>query len=126
MYRKKIEEKFQCPIEYAFSIFGPKWSCRIYCLLLRVRAFRFSDLRSHLKGISDPVLSSTLKKMIKSGLVERIEPNEAVPYARYAVTEKAKSAEPILQQLCEWSRDFSTPENSELLIQCGSCPNNQK
>lgn len=55
MYERKLERGFRCPLEYVFEVFGGKWSTKVFCLIVKEGPVRYTDFRSHLNGISDPV-----------------------------------------------------------------------
>lgn len=121
MYQKKIEDDYMCPLEYALEIFGGKWRSRIYCLLINKGPLRYSKLRCELEGISDPVLSSTLKELMGKGIVERKSYDEMPLRVEYNITEKGFSARPLLQSICKWSATYDITESDVILKQCQSC-----
>ncbi len=103
MYKPKLEKEIRCPLEYGLGIFGGKWNARILCVLSTQGTVRYSVLRRDLCDITDAVLSAALKSLIADGMVERIQYNEIPPRVEYTLSDKGRSALPILQSICQWS-----------------------
>lgn len=121
MYQKKIKEDIRCPLEYGLSVFGGKWKSRIICVLAGKKKLRYSEIRKELCNITDAVLASTLKDLIKDGIVKRKSYDEIPPRVEYTLTEKGESVVPILQNICSWSDVFYREENEHTLTQCQKC-----
>ena len=121
MYQKKLERDIRCPLEYGLEILGSKWASRIICVLAACGRLRFSELRRQMGNITDAVLSSTLKSLMESGILERFVYEEIPPRVEYQLTEKGFSAVPILQSICRWSGAFYKDINEYTPIQCRKC-----
>ena len=72
-------------------------------------------------NITDAVLASTLKELIRDGIIDRNSYDEIPPRVEYSLTEKGKSVVPILQSICMWSGIFYKDENDHVLTQCEKC-----
>ena len=121
MYEKKLEEDIRCPLEYAMEVFGGKWNSRVICVLSAKERLRYSQLKKELTDITDAVLASTLKELMKNSFVEREQFNEIPPHVEYSLSEKGKSVVPILRSICGWAGLFYRGENSKTLPQCRQC-----
>jgi len=110
-----------CPLEYGLEIFGGKWKSRIICVLYSHPTLRYNELKKELTTISDAVLAGMLKELISDGLVERLQYNEIPPRVEYFLTPKGKSVLPILQSICNWSKENSTEKLDEKLPACITC-----
>lgn len=121
MYQKKMEKDIRCPLEYGLEIFGGKWKPRIICVLNEKEVLRYSGIRREMTNITDAVLASTLKELIRDGVIDRTSYNEIPPRVEYRLTEKGKSVVPILQSICKWSGIFYRDENDHVLSQCEKC-----
>jgi DNA-binding HxlR family transcriptional regulator len=121
MYKKKLEPDIRCPLEYGLSVFGGKWKSRIICVLSDRKTLRYSELRHEMSNITDAVLATTLKELMRDELVHRQSYDEIPPRVEYSLTEKGKSVVPILQQICEWSGIFYKEDNEHTLTQCQKC-----
>ena len=121
MYQKKLAADIRCPLEYGLSVFGGKWKSRIICVLAQKNKLRYSELRKELANITDAVLAAALKELIADDMVVRKAYNEIPPHVEYELTEKGKSAIPILQSICRWSGMFCKETDEGTLTQCQRC-----
>lgn len=95
MYQPKLEKDIRCPLEYGLEIFGGKWKSRIICVLAEMKTLRYSELRKEMSNITDAVLASTLKELIRDKIVERKSFDEIPPHVEYSLSEKGLSVVPI-------------------------------
>ncbi len=72
-------------------------------------------------NITDAVLASTLKILIKNNLVLRRSYDEIPPRVEYCLTEKGQSVIPILQSICRWAGIFYKDDNENTMVQCQKC-----
>lgn len=121
MYQPKMEKEIMCPIEYGLDIFGGKWKSRILCVLSTNEVIRYNAIRKELGNITDAVLASMLKELIADGLINRVQHNEIPPKVEYSLTKKGSSVLPILQSICQWSREQTEDEIEKRLPPCKSC-----
>ncbi len=121
MYKKKIEDKIRCPMEYCLGQLGGKWKFRIVCVLSDKSARRYHDIKEELTDISDSVLSSALKEMTAQGLVTRISFDEVPPNVVYRLTEKGLSVIPLMQAMCRWSSKYYCGDREKMLPRCRTC-----
>lgn len=119
MYEPKTEKDIRCPLEYGLDIFGGKWKSRIICVLAGMERLRYSELRREMTNITDAVLASTLKELIRDDIVSRQSFDEIPPRVEYTLTEKGKSVVPILQSICRWSGAYHKEDSS--LTLCRKC-----
>jgi len=121
MYQKKMEEDIRCPLEYGIEVFGGKWKSRVLCVLNAKGTLRYSGIRKEMRNITDAVLATTLKELIRDKLIRRKSYNEIPSRVEYSLTDKGKSVVPILQSICEWSGMFYKENSDNLLAQCEKC-----
>lgn len=121
MYQKKLEEDIRCPLEYGLEVFGGKWNSRVICVLNEKKVLRYSEIRREMKNITDAVLASTLKNLIKNDLIVRRSYDEIPPRVEYSLSEKGKSVVPILQSICKWSGLFYKEDSKNIMSQCEKC-----
>ena len=69
---KKKSELPACPVATTVSLIGSKWKLLII-RNLRTRPWRFNELQRSLEGVSQKVLTSSLREMIDDGLVIRTD-----------------------------------------------------
>ena len=121
MYQRKTEKEITCPIEYGLDIFGGKWKSRIICVLAANGTLRYNALRKELGNITDAVLAAMLKEMIADDMVNRKQYDTIPPKVEYTLSQKGSSVLPILQTICQWSRDFASPDRKNTLPPCKTC-----
>lgn len=121
MYKPKMEKDIRCPLEYGLDVFGGKWKSRIICVLADKKFLRYSVIRKEMYNITDAVLATTLKELIRDGIVNRKQYDEIPPHVEYSLTEKGKTVVPILQSICQWSGMYYKDTNENQLSQCQKC-----
>jgi DNA-binding HxlR family transcriptional regulator len=91
-----------CPTQQILDIIGNKWSVIIiYCLAYQTR--RYKQLERKIEGISQKVLTQTLRKLEQNGLVKR-KVYPAVPaQVEYSLTPLGETLVEPLSLLAEWS-----------------------
>lgn len=121
MYKTKLEKDIRCPLEYGLDVFGGKWKSRIICVLADKEFLRYSMIRKEMCNITDAVLATTLKELIRDGIVNRKQYDEIPPRVEYSLTEKGKSVVPILQSICQWSGIYYKEPSENQMSQCQKC-----
>lgn len=91
-----------CFLQQAMESIGGKWKMPILCSLTANGASRYNDLLRNVHGISNTMLSKTLRELEQSGLVRREEYLEIPVRVEYEITERARNLQPILAQLVQW------------------------
>jgi DNA-binding HxlR family transcriptional regulator len=81
---------------------GDKWSVIVICRL-DGQPRRFNELRRLAEGITQRMLSSTLRHLERDGLVRRTVYATVPPQVEYALTERGRSLHTILYQLVGWT-----------------------
>ncbi|MFV0394351.1 MAG: winged helix-turn-helix transcriptional regulator [Coprobacillaceae bacterium] len=126
MYKPKLEKEIRCPLEYGLNIFGGKWKSRIICVLSEKKVLRYNTLRKEMTDITDAVLATALKELLKDEIISRIQYNEIPPKVEYSLTKKGESVVPILQHICQWSGIYHKTDTSNTLTQCQKCDYHQQ
>ena len=99
------EELPECPVATTVSLIGSKWKLLIIRNLL-VRPWRFNELKRDLEGISQKVLTDSLRSMEEDGLIIRTVYPEVPPKVEYALSDLGKSLKPILDSMVEWGNAY--------------------
>lgn len=102
---KKKEELPDCPVATTVSLIGSKWRLLIIRNLL-VRPWRFNELRKNLEGISQKVLTDSLRSMESDGIITRTVYPEVPPRVEYALSELGESMRPIIKSMEEWGLEY--------------------
>jgi DNA-binding HxlR family transcriptional regulator len=94
-----------CATRQALERLAAKWRVLlIYSLLAGPR--RPADLRRRVPGITQKMLTETLRGMEEDGLVERRVLKESAPqHVEYALTPLGRTLEEPLAAVCKWALD---------------------
>ena len=92
----------QCVLQSALESIGGKWKLPVLCSLSANGASRYNELLRHVRGISNTMLSQTLKELERDRLILRREYLEVPVRVEYDLSGQAKELQPILAKLIEW------------------------
>ena len=101
----KKEELPECPVATTVELIGSKWKLLILRNLL-VETMRYNDLKRALPGISQKVLTSTLKSMVEDGLVNRVAYPEVPPRVEYSLSKLGHSMQPVIKTMETWGLEY--------------------
>lgn len=99
------EEMPACPVATTVALIGSKWKLLIIRNLL-ARPWRFNELKKDLVGISQKVLTDSLRSMEADGIITRTVYPEVPPRVEYSLTELGKSLKPILDSMRAWGEAY--------------------
>ena len=102
---KTKEELPECPVATTVQLIGSKWKLLILRNLL-VRPWRFNELRKGLDGISQKVLTDSLRSMEEDGIITRTVYPEVPPRVEYALSELGESMRPIIKAMEEYGLSY--------------------
>lgn len=101
------EEMPDCPVATTVQLIGSKWKLLIMRNLL-ARPWRFNELRKDLEGISQKVLTDSLRSMEADGIITRTVFAEVPPRVEYALSELGESMRPIISSMEQWGLDYKS------------------
>ena len=81
---------------------GDKWSVLVV-VLLELGPRRFNDLKRSIPGISQRMLTLTLRNLERDGFVERTVTPSIPPHVSYGLTDLGQSLSVTVRALCAWS-----------------------
>jgi len=82
---------------------GDKWSVSVIHVLGDARTLRFNELRGQVDGISQRMLTVTLRGLERDGLVARTVYPEVPPRVEYALTPLGATLRQLVRALVAWS-----------------------
>lgn len=91
-----------CPTRHVLNVLNDKWAALIVALL-RKKTLRFTTLQRQIEGISQKMLTQTLRSLERDGLVQRTVYAEVPPRVEYALTPLGRSLCELLTAIREWS-----------------------
>ena len=102
---KTKDELPECPVATTVSLIGSKWKLLIMRNLL-VRPWRFNELKNSLDGISQKVLTDSLRSMEEDGIITRTVYPEVPPHVEYALSDLGESMRPIIESMEIWGKEY--------------------
>lgn len=109
--------KASCPVARALDVIGDWWS-----LLIIRDAFngarRFGEFQSGL-GIAKGMLSTRLRNLTESGVLQMAPASDGSAYKEYALTEKGRGLFLVIVALRQWGEDhlYENDEPRSLLVE---------
>jgi DNA-binding HxlR family transcriptional regulator len=91
-----------CPTRRILDRIGDRWTVLIVGVLAEGDA-RFSELRRRIEGVSQKMLTQTLRALERDGLVRRTVYAEVPVRVEYALTDAGRTLQAPLRALQEWS-----------------------
>ena len=95
------EELPACPVATTVQLIGSKWKPLILRNLL-ARPWRFNELKKNLEGISQKVLTDSLRSLEEDGIVTRTVYPEVPLRVEYSLSELGDSMRPIIKAMEDW------------------------
>ena len=99
------EELPACPVATTVQMIGSKWKLLIIRNLLQ-RPWRFNELKKDLEGISQKVLTDSLRSMEADGIITRTVYPEVPPRVEYALSDLGESMRPIMDAMEIWGTEY--------------------
>jgi DNA-binding HxlR family transcriptional regulator len=104
----KPHRKESCPaVREVLNRVGDKWSVQIVALL-GDGPMRFSELRRSIEGISQRMLTLTLRGLERDGLITRTVFPEIPPRVEYELTRLGKTLLDPISALADWAEEYRT------------------
>ena len=101
-------ERNLCPVKDIIATFSDKWSMYAVLLLGEYTRMRFGELRASIKGISQRMLTVTLRSLEKDGIVLRTVYSEIPPRVEYELTALGESLVTQLLLMASWAEENFT------------------
>jgi DNA-binding HxlR family transcriptional regulator len=97
------------------SIFIGRWTPKILFSLKR-RSFRHGQLRRHLGGVSQRMLTRTLRDLESTGLVARSVTGTNTLAVEYSLTHLGTTIIAPLQGMCRWAKRYAKDVTADVYI----------
>ncbi|GAA3334912.1 helix-turn-helix transcriptional regulator [Curtobacterium sp. C1] len=91
-----------CPSRQLLDRIGDRWSV-LTIGSLAGGPLRYSALASRVQGVSQKMLTQTLRALERDGLVTRTVYPEIPPHVEYELTERGRSLRAVLEPLEDWA-----------------------
>jgi DNA-binding HxlR family transcriptional regulator len=90
-----------CPSRDVLELIGGKWAILLLCCLQQ-GPVRTGDLKRSVGGISQKMLTQTLRDLQNNGMVERISHHEVPPRVEYRLTQLGLSLSDVARTMEQW------------------------
>lgn len=91
-----------CPLTYALNLIGGKWRLPIIWAIHKNGIMRYNELKRDIKGITNMMLTQSLKELETYGIVKRKQFMEIPPRVEYSLTYNGEILIPALKALANW------------------------
>ena len=93
-----------CPSQDILALIGSKWSMLLLCIL-GDGPVRSGELGRRAGGISQKMLTQTLRRLERDGIVARTVYPVVPPHVEYALTPLGTTLIAALRLLCQWAQE---------------------
>ncbi|MEA4848769.1 MAG: helix-turn-helix domain-containing protein [Clostridiaceae bacterium] len=93
-----------CPLTFALNLIGGKWRLPIIWALNKNETMRYNELKRNIYGITNMMLTQSLKELELDGIISRKQFLEVPPRVEYSLTENGKDLIPALKALADWGK----------------------
>ncbi|MER6938398.1 helix-turn-helix domain-containing protein [Nocardioides sp. NPDC127514] len=90
-----------CPVTQAVQMLGDKWTLLIV-MMLAERPHRYNELRRRVEGISQRMLTRTLRVLEQEGIVTRTVFPTVPPGVEYGLSARGRELLVPLSELADW------------------------
>ncbi len=99
LYKSNLDN---CPLTYALNIIGGKWRLPIIWALSKNSIMRYNELKRRIHGITNMMLTQSLKELESSGIIYRKQYMEIPPRVEYSLTPNGEDLIQALKTLADW------------------------
>jgi DNA-binding HxlR family transcriptional regulator len=93
-----------CPSQRVLELITRKWTALVIAVLAE-GTHRYSALQNRIKGVSQKVLTETLRSLERDGLLKRTVHAAVPPKVEYSLTPLGRSLKKILVPVCRWAEE---------------------
>lgn len=100
-----------CDSQQILSLIANKWTALVICTLAQDTK-RYNELQREIGGISQKMLTQTLRNLEANGLVERKVYPVVPPKVEYSLTPLGDTLTELLQSVCRWAEQHLSELNA--------------
>lgn len=104
-YPMDLHEFEKCPVLFALEIVGQKWKLPILWYLYESSPIRYGELKRKLPGITNVMLTKSLRELERDELIKREQFEEIPPRVEYSLAPRGEELIPALNDLYKWGLD---------------------
>ena len=107
IFMKSKAELPECPVATTVSLIGSKWKLLIL-RNLSSRSWRFNELQKSLEGISQKVLTTSLRELEADGIIFRRDYGTNPPKVEYGLTEIGEKLHDLLSVMADFGSYYKS------------------
>ncbi|HWR62729.1 MAG TPA: helix-turn-helix domain-containing protein [Clostridia bacterium] len=107
LYKSRLDH---CPLTHAMNLIGGKWRLPIIWALHKNGTLRYNELKRGIEGITNMVLTQSLKELELCGIITRRQFLEVPPRVEYSLTAAGEKLIPALKALADWGKEMKDME----------------
>jgi DNA-binding HxlR family transcriptional regulator len=93
-----------CPLTCALALIGGKWRLPVIWALSKNGTMRYNELKKSINGITNMMLTETLKQLEENDIACRKQYMEIPPRVEYSLTENGQNLIVALKALADWGK----------------------
>lgn len=97
-----------CPLTFALNLIGGKWRLPIIWALNKNGTMRYNQLKRSIYGITNMMLTQSLKELETDGIINRRQYMEIPPRVEYSLTDNGEKLIPALKALADWGNKMKS------------------
>ncbi len=97
-----LTEKGNCPVTPLLIMLQGKWKTQILYEFCIHDTIRFGELKKDLRGITNTMLTRSLRELEADGLIVRRQFNEIPPHVEYSFSEMGRDLLPVFYSIMVW------------------------
>lgn len=101
MTNRPLPQAGSCPVATTISLLSSKWKLLIVRDLLKGKK-RYSELKQSVAGVSQKMLTQSLRELEQDGLVDRKVFPVIPPHVEYRLSPLGDSLRPLFEALEDW------------------------
>lgn len=101
-----VTESGNCPVTSLMLMLQGKWKNQVIFVMSLKDNIRFGQLKKEVAGITNTMLTNTLRELESDGLVYREQFNEIPPHVEYSLTEKGRNLFPVYYEMLKWGLKY--------------------
>ena len=97
-----VTENGNCPVTPLLVMLQGKWKAQLMYEMCIYDTVRFGQLKNDLPGITNTMLTKSLRELEDDGLIRREQFNEIPPHVEYSLTQMGKDLIPVFYAIMNW------------------------
>ena len=95
-----------CPVTPLLLMLQGRWKSQLMYELCIYDTVRFGQLKKDLPGITNTMLTKTLRELEGDGLISREQFNEIPPHVEYSLTQMGRDLRPVFYAIMNWGFQY--------------------